>query len=167
MEEVEEIILSLDLRPHPEGGYFKETYRSRGTLDPKCLGDAYSGLRNYATGIYYLLTAEVFSAFHNIRQDEIWHFYKGSPIQLHMISPNGNYSQVQIGSDFKKGEQPQFVVPGGYWFAAETFSNGVYGLVGCTVTPGFDFDDFVLADRQSLLSQFPQHSEIISRLTRV
>ncbi|WP_422080814.1 cupin domain-containing protein [Ulvibacterium sp.] len=167
MEEVEEIIQSLGLKPHPEGGYFKETYRSEGTIDPKNLGDAYSGSRNYATGIYFLLTSKTFSAFHKIQQDEIWHFYKGSPIQLHMISPNGDYSNVRIGNDFKKGERPQFTVPGAYWFAAETFNKGAYSLMGCTVSPGFDFEDFVLADRQSLLSQFPQHNEIISRFTRV
>ncbi|WP_282163271.1 cupin domain-containing protein [Ulvibacterium marinum] len=167
MKDIEEIIQNLKLKPHPEGGYFRETYRSAGTIDQKSLGNAYSGLRNQATCIYFLLTSKAFSAFHKIRQDEIWHFYKGSPIELHMISPNGDYSKVRIGNSFNKGEVPQFVVPGGYWFAAETLSKGAYSLVGCTVSPGFDFKDFVLGNRQKLLSKFPQHSEIISRFTRV
>ncbi|WP_299530773.1 cupin domain-containing protein [Ulvibacterium sp.] len=166
MEEVDEIVQNLDLKPHPEGGYFKEVYRSEGTINLENLGGAYSSIRNYATSIYFLLTYKAFSAFHKIQQDEIWHFYKGSPIELHMIAPNGDYSNVRIGNDFGKGERPQFVVPGGYWFSAETFNKGAYALVGCNVSPGFDFEDFVLADRQNLLSQFPQHREIITKFTR-
>lgn len=167
MKDIEEIIQNLELKPHPEGGYFRETYRSEGTIDQKNLGKAYSGFRNQATCIYFLLTSKAFSTFHKIQQDEIWHFYKGSPIELHMISPNGDYSKVRIGNSFNKGELPQFVVPGGHWFAAETLNKGSYSLVGCTVSPGFDFKDFILGDRQKLLSQFPQQREIITRFTRV
>jgi len=167
MDSIEAIIKELDLKPHPEGGYFKETYRSVGTINPKDLGSTYSGVRHQATCIYFLLTADTFSAFHKIHQDEIWHFYQGDPIVLHMISPEGKHSSVRIGSHFSQGEIPQFVVPGGYWFAAEILNAGTYALVGCTVSPGFDFQDFILGDRHELVSLFPQHTEVITQFTRI
>lgn len=159
------IIKELGLLEHPEGGYFKETYRSKGSISNATLGENYQGDRNYSTCIYFLLTSEKFSAFHKINQDEIWHFYKGSPLLLHIISKEGNYSSIKIGNDFEKGEVPQYVVKGGDWFAAEVISNNAYTLVGCTVAPGFDFADFVLPERKELTALFPQHQEIITKLT--
>ncbi|MDO6803524.1 cupin domain-containing protein [Wenyingzhuangia sp. 1_MG-2023] len=165
--EIQTIIKQLNLQPHPEGGYFKETYRSQGSISKENLTIEFSGDRNYSTAIYFMLTSDTFSAFHKINQDEFWHFYKGSPIKLHMISPEGMYTNVRIGNNFEKGEVPQFVVPAQYWFAAEVIANNSYALVGCTVAPGFDFDDFVLAERIKILSLFPEHENIIKRLTRV
>ncbi|MDO6738645.1 cupin domain-containing protein [Wenyingzhuangia sp. 2_MG-2023] len=165
--EIQTIIKQLNLQPHPEGGYFKETYRSQGSISKENLTIEFSGDRNYSTAIYFMLTSDTFSAFHKINQDEFWHFYKGSPIKLHMISPEGMYTNVWIGNNFEKGEVPQFVVPAQYWFAAEVIANNSYALVGCTVAPGFDFDDFVLAERIKILSLFPEHENIIKRLTRV
>jgi len=165
MKHVEKIIQDLGLQPHPEGGYFKETYRSSGEIDEHSLGDAYEGNRNFSTGIYFLLTSDTFSAFHKINQDEIWHFYDGSPVRIHMISESGRYSSVVVGRNFTKGEVPQFVVPGGHWFAAKVENDMHYSLVGCTVSPGFDFRDFVLPDRQELISKFPEHSDLITSLT--
>lgn len=162
-----QIIHSLDLKPHPEGGYFKEVYRSQMILEKKSLPEEYSGGRNCSTSIYFLLTSDTFSAFHKIHQDEIWHFYKGAPIQIHMISPGGEYSDVIIGNDFNTNQTPQFVVPGNFWFAASTIENDNhdYGLVGCTVAPGFDFEDFILPNRKDLISKFPQHKSIITSFT--
>jgi hypothetical protein len=162
---IEKIISELKLQPHPEGGYFRETYRSKGEIDADSLSEKYTGSRNYSTCIYFMLTSEKFSAFHRIRQDEIWHFYDGSPILLHMISPEGNYTYQKIGINFEQKEVPQFIVPGGTWFAAEVMKKESFSLIGCTVSPGFSFDDFELKSRGELTSLFPKHNAIIERLT--
>ena len=163
---IDRIIKHLQLEPHPEGGFFKETYRSVGEIGPEYLPDSIQTNRNYATGIYFLLTHDSFSAFHKIHQDEMWHFYDGDAIRLHMISPSGVYSQVLIGRNFEAGEQPQFVVPAETWFASEVAVPDSFALAGCTVAPGFDFADFELPKRETLINKFPEHHAIISRLTR-
>lgn len=167
MDNVDYLIKVLGLQPHPEGGYFKEIYRSSGEINSESLDSRYVGNRNYATSIYFLLTSDTFSAFHKINQDEIWHFYDGSPIKIHMISETGDYSNVIVGKNLKQGEKLQFVVPGGYWFAANVINNNDYSLVGCTVSPGFDFKDFQLAKRNDLIKMFPQHKNILTQFTRV
>ncbi len=167
MNSIEQLIAKLDLQPHPEGGYFRETYRSDGNITSKCLPDNYSGDRNYATGIYFLLTSDTFSAFHKIHQDEMWHFYDGAAIRLHIISPEGTYSEVLIGKDLNNNEYPQFVVPGGHWFAAEVSGKNAFSLAGCTVSPGFDFADFNMPSRDELLALYPQHADVVQKLTRV
>jgi uncharacterized protein len=166
MTKREEIIRILQLQPHPEGGYFRETYRSEGEISREELGTKFSGKRNFSTCIYFMLTSESFSAFHRILQDEAWHFYEGSPLSLHMISPKGEYNKVIVGRNFEKGEVPQFVVPGGTWFAAEVAPEDSFSLLGCTVAPGFDFADFEMAGRAELILLFPGLREIIVRLTR-
>ena len=166
MNKAEKIVRQLELKPHPEGGFFKETYRSEEFIKKGCLDLKYNGSRNYATCIYFLLTSDTFSAFHRIKQDEIWHFYDGSPVILHLISPDGCYSKQIIGSNLKKKQQPQFVVPGGTWFAATIINKNDYSLLGCTVSPGFDFLDFELAKCNELTIRFPLHTKIISKLTR-
>ena len=165
MDNIETIIKSLDLKPHPEGGYFKETYRSIGEINKDSLNATYNGPRHYSTCIYFLLTSDTFSAFHRIKQDEIWHFYDGATIKLHTISPEGKHSEYKIGRNFSAGEVPQLVVEGGYWFAAEVLGEDTYALVGCTVSPGFDFSDFELPNRKELISKFPQHQDIVTKLT--
>lgn len=162
---IEELIKKLELQPHPEGGYFKETYRSSGEINNESLGIEYKGKRNYSTCIYFLMTTESFSAFHRINQDEIWHFYEGSPIRLHIISEEGNHTTHIIGRDFSKGEVPQLVVPGQHWFAAEVIKDDSYSLIGCTVAPEFDFSDFELPTRKELVNKFPKHKEVILQLT--
>ena len=134
-------------------------------MNAEHLGNSYSGNRNYSTCIYFLLSSADFSAFHRIKQDEIWHFYRGSTISLHTISPEGNYTKIPIGNKLSSGEVPQYVVPGGYWFASEIEEESSYALAGCTVSPGFDFRDFELTPRQDLLNLFPEHSSVITRLT--
>ncbi|MEM9142566.1 MAG: cupin domain-containing protein [Bacteroidota bacterium] len=165
MTKANKIIKELGLQPHPEGGYFRETYRSVGKISEECLGSKYRGSRNHATCIYFLLTSDRFSAFHKIIQDEIWHFYDGAPLRLHLITEEGRYRKVTVGRDWDKGEVPQFVVPGESWFAAEVLQKGAYSLVGCTVSPGFSFNDFELGDREKLISLFPDHEAIITSLT--
>ncbi|MCP4551794.1 MAG: cupin domain-containing protein [Bacteroidetes bacterium] len=166
MNKANNIIRALNLALHPEGGYFRETYRSKGEITQENLGPNFEGSRNYSTCIYFLLTSDGFSAFHKIRQDEIWHFYNGSPIKLHLIGKNGEYSKIIIGSDFTKGQIPQYVVAYGTWFAAEVINKNDYSLLGCTVAPGFNFLDFELAKRNELIVMFPQYKSIITTLTR-
>ena len=163
---VKQLCATFDLQPHPEGGYFKETYRSEGRIHTKCLDPIFQGNRNYATSIYFLLTSDSYSAFHKINQDETWHFYKGNTLKLHMISPKGEYSFVFIGALFHQGEIPQFTVPAHYYFAAEVLGDDAYSFLGCTVAPGFDFRDFHLPTQKELTSLFPQHKNIIEDFTR-
>ncbi len=165
-EEIDSIIQELNLVPHPEGGYFRETYRSSDSIPSHLLENQNQGDRNVCTCIYFLLTSSSFSAFHRIQQDEIWHFYKGAAIELHQISPSGHYSKNSIGNNIAEGETPQLVVPGGNWFAAAVPKPDSYALVGCTVAPGFDFQDFILARRNVLITEFPEHTEVIRKYTR-
>lgn len=167
MTRIAQLIEQFSLLPHPEGGYFRENYRSSGEIKSTSLDSNYKGSRNYSTAIYFLLSSDTFSAFHKINQDEIWHFYEGSPIRLFTISEKGELAEHLIGSDFNKGQLPQLVVPGNHWFAAEILDPNSYAFVGCTVAPGFDFADFELADRKLLSEEFPQHSGLIHRLTRI
>ena len=166
MTTINDLIELLELQPHPEGGYFKETYRSSATIPKDCLPEEFNGERNHSTGIYYLLQSDDFSAFHKINQDEMWHFYSGDALELSMISEDGILSTVQIGSNLKEGQVFQFVVPNQYWFAARVLKPNSYAFLGCTVSPGFDFKDFTLATRIDLIKKFPQHSDIITALTR-
>ena len=165
MKNVEKIIKKLDLQPHPEGGYFKEVYRSKTEIPGHVLGENFNGDRNCSTSIYFLLTSENFSAFHRIRQDEIWHFYMGSAIDLHVITEKGDHKKYIIGNDLEADELLQLVVPAGDWFAAEVNKPDSFALVGCTVSPGFSFEDFELPSRYELLNKFPQHRDLITKFT--
>ena len=165
-QNIKTIAESLNMAPHPEGGFYKETYRSARTIPRGVLGDEFTGDRNYCTGIYFLLTSQNFSTFHRIKQDEMWHFYTGSSLYVHVIDPNGNYHRQTLGINFDNGELPQYVVPAGSWFASSVKDEDSFSLVGCTVAPGFDFDDFELANRKSLIETFPDHKELISQYTR-
>lgn len=161
-----QIVEKLGLLPHPEGGFYKEEYRSKGII-PKNSLTSFDGDRNYCTSIYFLLTSENFSGFHRIKQDEIWHFYQGSPLYIHVIDENGNYHKHTLGMDLTKNEFPQYTVPANCWFASSVVNKNDYSFVGCTVAPGFDFNDFELANRTSLIEEYPQHQNIITELTRI
>lgn len=166
MLDIETLIQKLKLQSHPEGGFFKETYRSSGQIEQTSLPHDIKGKRNYSTCIYFLLTSANFSAFHRIKQDEIWHFYLGAPISLHVLDQQGNHHKHMIGSDLMNGEHPQVVVSAGDWFASEVEAPDAFALAGCTVSPGFDFADFEMADREDLIHKYPGHSQIINKLTR-
>jgi hypothetical protein len=157
---------SLELRRHPEGGWFRETYRSEELITRTALPSRFGGDRTFSTAIYFLLESEDFSALHRIKQDEVFHFYDGSALTLHVIDPQGSYTTVKVGRDLARGERPQTVVRAGSVFGATVSDPGSYGLVGCTVAPGFDFADFTLPGRGELCRQFPQHRQVIERLTR-
>jgi uncharacterized protein len=165
METAQRWIDRLKLQPHPEGGWYRQTYRAALTLPRSALGD-HSGDRAASTAIYFLLTDEQFSALHRLHSDEVWHFYAGTSLIVHVIAPDGEYQQLLLGSDPEAGEQFQAVVPAGCWFGSSLRHPNAYALVGCTVAPGFDFADFEMARRDQLTAQYPRHRTIIERLTR-
>ena len=166
MNVAKEWINSLNLSPHPEGGWFREVYRSEETISETGLPGRFNGNRAFSTAIYFLLKETDFSALHRIQQDEVWHFYDGSALTIHMIDLDADYSTVTLGRDVQKGERPLAIVPAGYLFGATVNDVKSYSLVGCTVAPGFDFADFEMPERGRLLEQLPQHQFIIKRLTR-
>jgi len=159
-------IESLQLTPHPEGGFFREMYRCPETIAQAHLPPRFSGARSFVTAIYFLLRSQDFSALHRLRQDEIWHFYDGTALTLTLIDPPGNLRTIRLGREVRAGEVLQAVVPGGCLFGAAVDAPDSYALVGCTVAPGFDFADFEMPPRQSLLTAYPQHQAVIERLTR-
>ena len=158
-------VKNLELLPHPEGGYYKETYRSQLNVKLENIDPHWKGERSLCTGIYFLLERENFSAFHRIKSDELWHFYAGDPITIHMIDNKGKYSSQDVGNRIDKGEVLQCLVPANTWFASEVKENRSFALLGCTVSFGFDFNDFEMADK-SLINEFPEHEEVLSRLIR-
>lgn len=158
-------VSALSLTPHPEGGFFKETYRASDIIPSGTFGDRFSGPRNVATGIFYLLESGDFSAFHRIRSDEMWHFYAGGSLELHVLH-EGRHQVIRIGRNVHDGETLQYVVPAGAWFAATPVAEASYSLLGCTVSPGFDFADFEMANSSDLREEYPQFSSVISRLSR-
>lgn len=159
-------IQHLDLKPHPEGGYYKETYRSAEGISAEALPTRFGGERSFSTAIFYLLQRGDYSAFHRIKSDECWHFYAGETLLIHVIENNGNYSCIKLGANPDNGEVFQSVVPATAWFAAEPANHAHFSLVGCTVSPGFDFLDFEMADQRTLSALFPAHNDIIKHLCR-
>jgi predicted cupin superfamily sugar epimerase len=159
-------ISHLGLEKHPEGGWFKEVFRSNEILSKKSLPGRYTSFRAVSTSIYYLLKGNEFSSFHRLRSDEIWHFYSGSPVSVYIISPTGYLTINTCGPLAEQGNNFQLLIPKGSWFAAKVIDPSSFALLGCTVAPGFDFEDFELGKRESLLNRFPQHAEIIKEFTR-
>jgi uncharacterized protein len=159
-------IEKLQLAPHPEGGYFRQTYRSEVVIAREALPAGFSGARAVSTAIYFLLEGENFSAFHRLRSDEIWHFYVGEALVVHVIDAEGKYSRILLGDDSEAGQVLQAVVRAGCWFASHVADWKGFAVVGCTVAPGFDFADFEVGEREELAAKYSQHRELISRLTR-
>ena len=156
----------LQLRPHPEGGYYRQTYRCAEVVPAAALPPRFGGDRAFSTAIYFLLEGDDFSALHRIKSDEMWHFYDGSSMTLHLIDPDGNYSTIAVGRDLQAGEVPHAVAQAGWLFGATVNDPRSYALLGCTVAPGFDFADFEMPGREELCRLYPQHRQIIGRLTR-
>ncbi len=163
-ETVKELIDRLELSEHPEGGYYRRTYESKLKLEPGELPEKYTGKRRAGSAIYYLLPADDFSAFHRLEAEETWHFYRGQPLTLHVLDEQQGHTKHKLGPKIEAGEQPQVTVPAGKPFAAEVEIG--YTLVGCTVVPEFNFEDYRLCGRQKLLADFPDARKVIRRLTR-
>ena len=157
---------TLGLEPHPDGGYYRETYRSNAWLPQGSLPEGFSGPRQASTAIYFLLDGRGFNHMHRLKSDEMWHFYTGSSLTIHIILEDGANSQIRLGPETEAGQAFQRVVPAGCWFGATVDDPESFSLVGCTVAPGFDFEDFEMGNRGHLLARYPQHAAIIQRLTR-
>jgi predicted cupin superfamily sugar epimerase len=157
---------ALKLIPHPEGGYYRQTYRSSVSIPLAGLPPQFPGARRVSTAIYFLLDGADFSAFHRLRSDEMWHFYAGTALSIHVIDQEGAYAEIRLGSDPEAGEVFQAVVQAGCWFASRVCDRLSFALAGCTVAPGFDFEDFELAKRSEFSQRYPQHRTLIEQLTR-
>lgn len=157
-----ELAMHLEMLPHPEGGYYKETYRSSEEIE--VIG--FDGKRSISTAIYFLIEKNNFSAFHKIKSDETWHFYEGDALEVIEIDAAGTLIKTAVGRQLGKGEVYQYTVKAGHWFGSRVKDGGNFSLVGCTVAPGFDFKDFELANKEELIKAYPQHQAIIETLTR-
>eukprot|EP00594_Rhizosolenia_setigera_P009835 CAMPEP_0178954562 /NCGR_PEP_ID=MMETSP0789-20121207/9065_1 /TAXON_ID=3005 /ORGANISM="Rhizosolenia setigera, Strain CCMP 1694" /LENGTH=172 /DNA_ID=CAMNT_0020635989 /DNA_START=266 /DNA_END=784 /DNA_ORIENTATION=+ len=158
-EIVQKIIEKYEMLPHPEGGYFKETYRSEGSTDTK------KGSRNFSTAIFFLITPGSVSRMHKIESDELWHFYLGGPMTIIEASKEDGVKKTVLGSDVLNGELVQYTVKAGTWFGSFPNEGSSFSFVGCTVAPGFDFEDFELGSRAKLLAEFPDAKDVINKLT--
>jgi len=167
MLNAEEVIKLLKLEPLPqEGGFYRETYRAPTQVPADALSGSYAGPRSLGTAIFYLLTSAPgsFSAIHRVPGDEVFHFYLGDPVEIYLLRSEGFSTRVVLGPDLQRGQQVQFIVPGGVWQGARVM--GRFALLGTTMSPGFDPLDFELGDREELLRRFPESAELIRSLTR-
>jgi predicted cupin superfamily sugar epimerase len=157
----DEIKTLLNLKPHfIEGGYFRRTYASPGTVDlPR-------GPRSHSTAIYYLLEPGTLSEMHMLDSDEIFHFYLGDPVEMLQLHPDGSSAVLTLGPDLSNGQQVQLVVPAGVWQGTRLIGDGKVALLGCTVTPGFDYADYHSASYEELAAKWPEEAERIRALTR-
>jgi predicted cupin superfamily sugar epimerase len=159
-----DLIRLLRLQPHPrEGGWFRETYRADEVLAG--LPGRYGGGRAVSTAIYYLLTPGTCSALHRLASDEVFHFYRGDPVRMLQLFPDGQGREVVVGPQIERGQSPQVVVPRGVWQGSLLEPGGAFALLGCTVAPGFDFADYEHGKREELIRQYPAFADLIRRLT--
>jgi predicted cupin superfamily sugar epimerase len=166
MPTAKQLIQQYNLQAHPEGGWYKETYRSNESIAAEALPERFGGGRAFSTAIYFLLEQGNFSAFHRIKSDECWHFYTGGSLLIYEIDITGTLTITTLGNDINNGQLFQYVVPANCWFASRPAPDSKFSFVGCTVSPGFDFTDFELADKNTLAVQYSQHSKIIQQLCR-
>jgi len=168
-ESAEALIAHYSMKPHPEGGFYAEVFRSSLEIGKCGLPEEFSGCRSALTSIYFLLKGGQVSRLHRLKSDEIWFWLGGSMLSVHELRSSGRVVSTKLGPDFLKGQALQHVVARGTWFGAEPSAEPsaelFYALVGCVVAPGFDFADFELAVQDSLLAQFPSATELIVRLT--
>jgi uncharacterized protein len=155
----DELIKLLGLKPHPEGGYYLESYRSPGTIP------GFTPPHTFSTAIYYLLAPGSVSKLHRLAADEVFHFYLGDPVTWALLGSGGTVKKITLGQKLKKGHQLQMMVPAGTWFGGYLNPGGNYALMGTTVAPGFEFRDFEIGKREELLKAFPRAEKEIFELT--
>jgi predicted cupin superfamily sugar epimerase len=164
--DADEIKRLLGMTPlRGEGGFFVETYRSAHRVPTASLPTGYPDARVAGTAIYYLLTPETCSALHRLRGDEVYHFYLGDPVEMLQLHPDGQGRVITIGSDLKAGMRPQVVAPGGVWQGSRLAPGGGFALMGTTMAPGFEFEDYESASRERLVAQYPAFARLIELLT--
>jgi len=162
-----QLIEKFDLSQHPEGGWYKRIYQSSDTVIAPQRFKSNDQRRSAFTIIYFLILNDDFSAFHKIKSDETFIFLEGNPITIHILNPTSQeYQTIQLGPSSNENCIPTAIIPHDTWFAAEAQEEQDYALINCYVAPGFEFYDFELANRSALITQFPEHSQIITRLTR-
>jgi uncharacterized protein len=164
MPTANEWIDKLKLQSHPEGGFYKETYRSLEKIPSTGLPSRFNGERNLSTSIYFLLRSSDRSFFHRIKSDELWHFHAGTTLLIYVLRGRG-VEIFKLGPNPDNDENLQVVIPANHWFGAMVEDENSYTLSGCTVSPGFDFNDFEMAKRDLLLKQFPSFANIIEMFT--
>ena len=162
----QQLIETYRLQPHPEGGYYTRTYCSNEQIAAAHLPERFNGDRFISTAIYFLLEGNQFSAFHRIKSDELWHFYAGDGLHIYVIHEDGRGEILKLGNDLENGFLFQQVVKAGCWFASKPVHENGFAFVGCTVAPGFDFEDFEMGEKNVLMQQYPQHREWIKNLCR-
>ena len=166
MPPANEVIKKLDLKPLPgEGGYFRETYKSDIDLPASTVGIRSQSIRHISTAIYYLVTPESFSALHRIKSDEVFHFYAGDPVEMIQIDESGTSTPITLGSDVLNGQSPQVLVRRGTWQGLKLKADGKWALMGTTVAPGFEFEDFELGDQEKMVQLFPHLRGLIGAYT--
>jgi predicted cupin superfamily sugar epimerase len=163
---VDQIKQKLGLVSHPEGGWYIQTYKSQETIAREGLNSRYPAARATGTAIYYLLEPSTFSEMHRLKSDEIFHFYIGDPVEMLQLWPDGSAQIVVLGTDLERGHLPQLVVPKDVWQGSRLIPGGSFALLGCTVSPGFEFEDYESGARQPLVDQYPSQEQMISALTR-
>ena len=156
MKNAEYYIKKLEMLPHVEGGYFKESFLSE---------DKVRENKNLWSSIYFLLRTGEVSNFHRLKSDELWYYHDGEALTIYMISPDGELITKQLGTNIENGETPQVLVPKGYIFGSAMNNEG-FSLVGCMVAPAFEYEDFELFEREYLLNLYPNHKDVILKLTR-
>jgi predicted cupin superfamily sugar epimerase len=167
MKSIQQLIHQFKLLPHPEGGWYAETYRSKHLIPKESLPAGFSGDRAMSTAIFFLLEQGNYSAFHRIQSDECWHFYAGDPLDIFILEPGGSLKIVLLGNNPEAGHLFQYVVPAKCWFASRPAAGSQFCFVGCTVSPGFDFADFELAESIKLIDEYPAHEALIRELCRL
>lgn len=167
MQTAMQIIDFYGMKPLPEeGGFYVETYRAKDKIPGASLPKKYTGARNLGTAILYLLTPDTFSALHRLRSDEVFHFYLGDPVLILQLKPEGASEIITLGQDITNGERIQATIPSENWQGLMVKEEGEFALLGTTVIPGFEFEDFEPGDREELLEAYPQQKDLILKLTR-
>ncbi|MFO1446265.1 cupin domain-containing protein [Bacillus sp. Bva_UNVM-123] len=161
--DIQYFITKLGLEPHPEGGFYKRTFASEAVISgQKIIRDDKE--RKLFTSIYFLLRSQDISHFHRLKSNELWYYHGGSSLTIHVIDENGEYNEMKLGLDLENGEQPQVLVRKNTIFGSSVKEENTFSLVGCMVSPGFDFEDFELFKQEELLQTYPQHKEIIMKM---
>lgn len=157
-------ISNLGLTPHREGGYYKQSFHSTESISDQEVSINFDGNRKLYTSIYFLLTSKDISHFHRLKSDELWYYHAGSPLTIHVIEENGEYKEIKLGLNLDKGEVPQALVPKNTIFGSSVMDPDTFSLVGCMVSPGFEYKDFELFTQEELLVKYPQHEDVIRKM---